>query len=50
LRSLARTKARAGLIQTVGWVEPKAKPIIFMSLQLMGFASLYPSYAANSSS
>jgi hypothetical protein len=29
----------------VGWVEPFAKPIIFANLQLMGIASLHPSYA-----
>ena len=28
----------------VGWVEPFAKPIIFANRQLMGIASLHPSY------
>jgi hypothetical protein len=34
-----------GQISPVGWVEPFAKPIIFANLQLMGIASLHPSYA-----
>jgi predicted protein tyrosine phosphatase len=31
-------------VSPVGWVEPFAKPITLRKLQMMGFASLYPSY------
>src|SRR4030081_3873538 len=37
-----------GQISPVGWVEPFAKPIIFANLQLMGIASLHPSYGPGS--
>jgi len=39
-----------GQISPVGWVEPFAKPIIFANLQLMGIASLHPSYGPRFSS